>query len=252
MSAYRYLITGGGMAADAAVRGIRQIDGDGAIGLVSREPHAPYRRPLLSKGLWLGKPRDRIWLNTEGLGVTLHLGKTVTELDLHHRVVVDDEGTAYRFEKLLIATGGEPRRLPFGGDHIIYFRTFADYLRLWDLAEARRRFAVIGGGFIGSEIAAALTIIGKNVVMAFPEDRIGSRVFPHDLAEFVTGYFTDRGVEVLPGHTLLSMSRAGTGLSLGFQSTHAVSNHSIEVEAAVAGLGIQPAVTLAEQAGLCV
>jgi NAD(P)H-nitrite reductase large subunit len=181
MHSYKYLVVGGGMTADAAIRGIREVDPQGSIGLISREPHLPYKRPLLSKGLWFGKSFDRIWYDTETLGISAFLGRTAISLDLAGKSVADDEGTLYGFDKLLLATGGQPRRFPFGGDDILYFRTVDDYLRLRALTETRRKFAVIGGGFIGSEIAAALASIGKEVVMLFPEEGIGARVFPGNL-----------------------------------------------------------------------
>ena len=109
---YTYLIVGGGMAADAAVHGIREVDPDGTIGLISAEPDPPYKRPPLSKKLWHGKALDSIWLSTDQLGVDLHLGRTGRLLDLQHKRVVDDRGTEYGFDKLLLATGVTPRRLP--------------------------------------------------------------------------------------------------------------------------------------------
>lgn len=92
MENYRYLIVGGGMSADAAVRGIRELDPDGTVGLVSAEPYPPYNRPPLSKGLWKGAPLERVWRRTEELGVALHLGRTVQVLDLRHKQVTDDTG----------------------------------------------------------------------------------------------------------------------------------------------------------------
>ena len=112
---YTYLIVGGGMAADAAVRGIHEVDADGTIGLISAEPDPPYKRPPLSKKLWRGKPLDSVWLDTDQLGVDLHLGRTGRLLDLRHKRVVDDRGTEFGFDKLLLATGVTPRRLPVGG-----------------------------------------------------------------------------------------------------------------------------------------
>ncbi len=179
---YTYLIVGGGMAADAAVHGIREVDPDGTIGLISAEPDPPYKRPPLSKKLWRGKPLDSVWLGTDQLGVDLHLGRTGRLLDLQHKRVVDDRGTEYGFDKLLLATGVTPRRLPVGGHWITYYRTLKDYQRLRQEAARGQRFAVIGGGFIGSEIAAALAMNGKEVVMILPEAGIGSRLFPSDLA----------------------------------------------------------------------
>jgi NADPH-dependent 2,4-dienoyl-CoA reductase/sulfur reductase-like enzyme len=168
MTNYKYLIIGGGMTAAAAVDGIREVDSTGAIGLISAEMDAPYDRPPLSKALWKGKPLDIIWHKTKSEGVTVHLGRIVKEIVPGQKRVVDDKGDVFTYQKLLLATGGKPRRLAFGDDQIIYFRTLPDYRRLRALTESGRRFAVIGGGFIGSEIAAALALNGKEVVMIFP------------------------------------------------------------------------------------
>jgi 3-phenylpropionate/trans-cinnamate dioxygenase ferredoxin reductase component len=168
MTNYQYLIIGSGMTAAAAVDGIREVDSTGEIGLISAELDAPYDRPPLSKALWKGKPLDIIWRKTENKGVQVHLGRVVKEIVPKQKRVVDDKGEAFTYQKLLLATGGRPRRLPFGDDQIIYFRTLSDYRRLRALTGTGRRFAVIGGGFIGSEIAAALAMNGKEVVWKPP------------------------------------------------------------------------------------
>lgn len=113
------------MTAAAAIKGIREIDTQNSIGLISAEPDPPYDRPPLSKGLWKGKPIDKIWRNIDGMNVAEYLGHTVTRIDPHRKTVSDDGGTTYAYDKLLLAIGGRPRRLPFGSDHIIYFRTLA-------------------------------------------------------------------------------------------------------------------------------
>ena len=120
-------------------------------------------------------------------------------MDAKNKRVTDDQGTVYTFDKLLLATGSTPRRLPFGGEQIIYFRTLDDYRRLRGLTEQGRRFAVIGGGFIGSEIAAALAMNGKEVVMIFPGERIGGRMFPPDLGKFLNDFYSEKGIELLTG-----------------------------------------------------
>jgi len=150
MPDYKYLIIGSGMTADAAVHGIRAVDRPGSIGLFGAESHRPYNRPPLSKALWKGKPLETIWRKDDESGVTFHLGRTVQIVDAKNKRVTDDQGTVYTFDKLLLATGSTPRRLPFGGEQIIYFRTLDDYRRLRGLTEQGRRFAVIGGGCIGS------------------------------------------------------------------------------------------------------
>jgi 3-phenylpropionate/trans-cinnamate dioxygenase ferredoxin reductase subunit len=252
MPHYNYLIIGGGMTADAAIRGIREIDTGGTIGLIGAEAHPPYNRPPLSKGLWKGKPIERIWRKNVERNVALHLGRTASTLDLAAKRIDDDQGTAYTFDKLLLATGGTPRRLPFGGDDIIYFRTLDDYQRLRALSEEKQRFAVIGGGFIGSEIAAALAMNGKEVVMAFPEEGIGARLFPPDLSLFLNDYYRQQGVEVLPGQQVTDLQKSDNQLVLTLCDGKTTNERAISVDAAVAGIGIVPNIELAKGAGLLV
>lgn len=250
MPHYNYLIIGGGMTADAAIRGIREIDTEGSVGLIGAEAHPPYNRPPLSKGLWKGKPIERIWRKTAERNVGLHLGRTAKALDLAARRVDDDQGTSYSFDKLLLATGGTPRRFPFGGDDIVYFRTLDDYQRLRTLSKEKQRVAVIGGGFIGSEIAAALAMNGKEVVMVFPDAGIGARLFPPDLSLFLNDYYRQQGVEVLPGQQVTDFRRANDQLLLTIRDGKTANERTISVDAAVAGIGIVPNIELAKAAGL--
>jgi 3-phenylpropionate/trans-cinnamate dioxygenase ferredoxin reductase component len=145
MTNYQYLIVGGGMTAAAAADGIREVDSTGAIGLISAEPDAPYNRPPLSKALWKGQPLETIWRKPENKLREIQLGRLVKEIVPAQERVLNDKGNVFTYQKLLLATGGRPRRLPFGDDQIIYFRTLSDYRRLRALTETGRRFAVIGG-----------------------------------------------------------------------------------------------------------
>jgi NADPH-dependent 2,4-dienoyl-CoA reductase/sulfur reductase-like enzyme len=151
----------------------------------------------------------------------------------------------YGFKKLLLATGGWPRRLPLKSDQVIYFRTLNDYRRLRPLAEQRLRFAVIGGGFIGTEVAAALRMQGRDVVMLVPEAGLGARVFPAELSRFLADYYRDKGVEMRMGEGMTGVESRG-----GKCVVRTTGRHEITAEVLVAGLGIQPGVELAEQAGL--
>jgi 3-phenylpropionate/trans-cinnamate dioxygenase ferredoxin reductase subunit len=245
MRTTQYLIAGGGMTADAACKGIRDFDPDGAITVVAEEPHPPYARPPLSKALWKGDEESTIWRGTADLGVELRLGRTVVALDLEARRATDDRGETYAYERLLLATGGRPRRLPFGGEEVIYFRTLDDYRRLRALADEEARFVVIGGGFIGSEIAAALAMNGRSVTMVFPEPGIGARIFPSELSASETDYYRAHGVEVLAGASVTAIERDGDKVRVAMGD-----GRTIEADAVVAGLGIEPRVELAADAGL--
>ena len=244
MRTTKYLIVGGGLTADAACKGIRDVDADGEVTVVAEEPHPPYARPPLSKALWKGDEESTIWRGTADLGVRLRLGRTIVALDTAARRASDDRGETYAFERLLLATGGRPRRLPFG-DEVIYYRTLDDYRHLRALADADSRFLVIGGGFIGSEIAAALAMNARSVTMVFPEPGIGARIFPAELSASVTDHYRAQGVEVLAGKSVTAIERNGESMRVATGD-----GRTLEADAVVAGLGIEPRVALAADAGL--
>jgi NADPH-dependent 2,4-dienoyl-CoA reductase/sulfur reductase-like enzyme len=250
MLKYTYLIIGGGMTAAAAINGIHELDPNRRIGLIGAEAHRPYDRPPLTKGLWKGKPFDSIWRELPEQAVELHLGRTATKLDAQQKRVTDDRGTVYGYEKLLLALGGTPRRLPFDGEQILYYRTVDDYSRLREQARRGQRFAVIGGGFIGSEIAAALTMNGVATVMVFPDASIGGRLFPADLAEFLNDYYRQRGVEVLPGERVIGCETRRGRSAIKVSNARSQGERELLVDGVIAGIGIQPNVDLARAAGL--
>ena len=246
---YKYLIIGGGMAAHSAVGGIRGIDNKGSIGMFTGETDPPYDRPHLSKGLWTkGESFNDIWRDMNDDSVDLHLSTLITSLDVANKNVIDEMGEAYTYEKLLIATGGTARQLPFGGDAIIYFRTAEDYRALRALTDERERFLVIGGGFIGSEIASSLSQNGQEVIMVFPENGVGASIYPNDLSNFMNGYFSDNGVEVLANHSVTGIQSVDGCLTATLESS--AGSRTISVDGVVAGLGIDPNISLAKNAGL--
>lgn len=245
MSHYRYLIVGGGMTGDAAVRGIRELDADGTVGMIGDETDMPYARPPLTKGMWKGRPFERIWRGTDKLNVEFHLGRHATQLDPSAKLVRDDKGDEYGYDKLLLATGGTPNQLPFGQEDIIYYRTLQDYLHLRKLTEQHQNFVVIGGGFIGSELAAALAMQGKQVSMIFLEHSIGKPVYPAEVSKFLDEYFTQKGVRLLPADGITALEKRGDKYTV-----HTKSGQAIEADAVVAGIGIRPNVHLAQSGQL--
>ncbi len=247
MTDYSYLIVGGGMTADAAVRGIRERDADGTIAVFGAEGDAPYSRPPLTKALWKGDPFDSVWRHTGDVpGVELHLGCRIATIDPRAHRVVDDRGTSIGYRRLLLATGASPRRLPFGGEGIIYYRTLDDYRNLRQRSDSGASFAVIGGGFIGSEIAAALAMQGRKVTLILPEAGLGARVFPSGLSRFLVDYYRDHGVTVLTGQQVTAVERSGASwrMSLGAGMETA--------DVVVAGVGVAPNDQLARAAGMTV
>ncbi|HEV8538824.1 MAG TPA: FAD-dependent oxidoreductase [Bacteroidota bacterium] len=243
----KYLIIGGGMTADAAVKGIRKVHSGGQIGLITLEQHLPYGRPPLSKALWKGEAVETIWRKTPVENVSVYLHTTATDIDLQNKKVRDASGIWYGFEKLLLATGGVVRRLPFKAEGIIYYRTLDDYLQLRTLTGRGKTFVVIGGGFIGSEIAAAIAMNHKKVTMIFPEEGIGARVYPRALSLFLNSFYTSKGVEVLANDGVTSVEKRNAHYIVRTSG-----GRELAADAVIAGVGIQPNVDLARQAGLTV
>ena len=245
MARYDYLIVGGGMTADAAARGIRKEDAKGSIAIVGAEPHAPYSRPPLTKGLWKGDPLDGIWRETEATGATFIGGRRIVGLDAAARRATDDQGTDYEYGKLLLATGGRPRRLEGDPAEVIYYRTLDDYHRLRALADRGSSAVVVGGGFIGSEIAAALRMHGREVTLVLRGQGIGEGVYPPDLSRWLVDYYREKGVTVRTGMSVERIEPRN-----GRWQVTGAGGESAGGEVVVAGLGIEPDVELGRRAGL--
>ena len=239
MTQTTYLIVGGGMTGDMAAKGIREHDADGRVVVVGADPNPVYKRPILTKGLWSGAPEEKLW-REPAADVGVVTGRRIVSLDLDAHTATDDAGEEYEWEKLLLATGAQPRQIP-GADGVIWFRTLDDYRRARAKATGGARFVVIGGGFIGSEIAAALVGAGVNVTMVFPEPGIGFRLFPAGLSEFLVDYYREKGVDVLAGEMVGAAS--GSSVTLG-------DGRVLEADCVIAGLGVIPETELAEVAGL--
>ncbi len=264
MKEFKYLIIGGGLAGASAVDGIREVDRDGSILLLAAERHVPYHRPPLSKHLWfklnrVGIVHDPQWYSTKGIfvhdeqwyfdrGSRLLLGNSAVSVDTQDHIVTDQVRQSYGYEKLLLATGGYPRHLDIPGGNlpgVCYYRTLDDFLALH--AEVKGGFAVlvIGGGFIRSEMAAALTMNKADVTMLFPGDYLVSRVFPKSLGLAITDKYQARGVKLLRRDTAVSIEKAGDMLL-----THTRNGKEIRTQLIVAGIGILPTIDLARKAGI--
>lgn len=247
MTSYDYLIVGAGVAAASAVKTIREADGDATIAVFGEEKDAPVYRPDLSKSLWLDadKSLQDSALLPEAEGLELHTETEVTAIRPDDHEVELADGTSVGYGKLLLATGAQPRTLGVQpGERVIFFRSAADYRRLRSLTEGEAHIVVVGGGYIGSEIAAALSQNDVKVTMVLPEDLVQEAMFPRGLAERVTTALADHGVEIVHGK-LDEITTTDDGVRVALEG-----GEEVTADAAVVGVGVEPRTGLAEDAGL--
>ncbi|GAA1865524.1 NAD(P)/FAD-dependent oxidoreductase [Brevibacterium marinum] len=247
MQDFRYLILGGGMAADSAARGIRELDADGSIAIISNDVDEPYTRPALSKKLWTDPSftEDDNYLSTvTDTGAQLWLSTEVTDVDAEAKTLTTS-AERFGFEKLLFVTGGTPKTIDLeAGERVVYFRSFDGYRHLREFSGRDLNVAVIGGGFIGTELAAALVQNETKTTLLFDDETLCGSVFPPDLADAFHRLYQDRGVHLVSGTTVPGGRAEGEHVALDYgDGTH-------EFDAVVVGLGIDPSIDLAEGAGI--
>ncbi len=254
MAEAKYVIVGGGLAGGSAVRAIRQADPEGRLILITDEPYPPYDRVPLSKTYLLGKfKRERLFLlRPEQLDpgrTEVRTGSRAVALDPAGRTLALDSGETVRFERLLLATGGRPRRLPLPGSDLAgvhYLRTIDDSDRIRSEAGPGRRAVVIGGSFIGCEVAVALHQLGVRVTIFEIEPLLFGRVFDPAVAGALTRFIRGKGIRVETGASIVRfLGRNGrvAGVELA-------DGRTFEADFAVVGVGIALNTELAEGAGL--
>jgi NADPH-dependent 2,4-dienoyl-CoA reductase/sulfur reductase-like enzyme len=246
---FDYLIVGGGMVANFAAEGIRERDQLGTIGILSEDVDSPYARPALSKKLWTDPSfsLEDAWFDTaEATHADLHLETRVAAIDRAAHLVTTDDGERFAYRNLLIATGGRPTHIDLpADDRVIWFRSMRDYKRLRDLSKQHGHIAVIGGGYIGTELAAALIAQGCTVTLITPDEILGGSILPTDLAEAFDDRYVASGVTVLRGARVEKGTADATGIRLTLDD-----GSQLTADVVVSGLGITPNVELAEAAGL--
>ena len=248
MKRSRIVVIGGGAGSAAAVAELRKQGYDGSLTLVSAENTVPYERPPLSKGFLLGTSgqvpvKDAAWY--EQASVELILGSRATRLDLAARTVTLSGGAVLGYDQLLLATGVRPRVLPgLDGDGVCYLRTGEDAAALRDRMTAAGHVAVLGGGFIGCEVAAAAIRLGKRATILEALPTLLHRALGPELGDVVAGIHRDEGVDVRTGQQVLGIRPRRGGLRI---STAA---GDVDADVLVVGVGTVPNTELAEQAGL--
>jgi 3-phenylpropionate/trans-cinnamate dioxygenase ferredoxin reductase subunit len=248
----KYVIVGGGLAGASAVEGIRELDKEGSITLVTREPELPYHRPPLSKDFLRGEtPQADIYVHDDNFyrenHVTLLTGHEATALDAKAKTVQLDNGDTLHYERLLLATGSGSRHLDTpGGDlpGVHYLRTLADSQKLKGEIRAGRQVVLIGTGFIGVEVAASATQMGAAVTMLGMEHQVWE-MFGPQVAAFITTLLQGHGIKIVGGDSVASIERSGDKLQV-----HSKGGHTLSGDLVLAGVGATPNTSLAEQAGL--
>jgi NAD(P)H-nitrite reductase large subunit len=200
----RYTIIGGGIAGTTAAEEIRRLDADADITLVSEEHEALYSRVLLphyAKGMI---PRERIFLKREAWYAEKDIewlaGMRVDAIDVRNRHVALSDGRELPYDKLLIATGGEPRTLPYDGENACYFHSLGDAEHLVSLMASRDgRAMAFGGSFIAAELLDVFLHRGRDTVAAFRGPWMFHRVLDEESGRLITDHLHGKGAEVRPG-----------------------------------------------------
>jgi 3-phenylpropionate/trans-cinnamate dioxygenase ferredoxin reductase subunit len=249
------VIVGAGLAGASAAQTLRSEGFDGRVVLLGDEPELPYDRPPLSKGYLSGEtPRAQVHLHDSALyadhDIELLTGTRVTDLDVTGSQVVLDNGARLGFDRLLLATGAAPRRLPVpGGDlaGVHYLRTLADADALRQELRPGGHLVVVGAGWIGTEIAASARQQGMEVTVVDPAPVPLGRVLGPEVGDFYRRLHAGHGVRLLMDTGLAAFQ--GTGR---VQEVLTSDGRRLEVDAVVVGIGVQPRTDLAERSGLTV
>ena len=247
----RIVIVGGGAAGFAAAEMLRRQDYGGNIVMLSQEAAAPVDRPNLSKDYLAGSaPEDWLPLRPEGFyadaGIDLRLGTEVASIDARARDVVLSGGETVPYDRLLLATGAEPVRLPIPGveqPHVHVLRSLADCRAIIASANGARRAIVIGASFIGLEAAASLRARDIEVHVVGLEQRPMERVLGPEMGDFVRALHEEHGVIFYLGDTVTSIDGKCATLKSG---------GVLDADVVVIGVGVRPRLALAEKAGLAI
>ena len=248
-----FLLIGGGIASANCASELRSKGADGKVMLVGREPEPPYERPPLSKEYLRGEAkREDAYVNDPGWyeqnGVELRSGTNVMSLDPEARTVKLQGGDEVSFEKALIATGANVNILRVEGaeqENIHYLRAYGNSDSIRDAAEAAKKVVLIGGSYIGCEVAASLTAKGTDCAIVMMEDVALSRTFGEDAGRYFHDILESKGVEIHAGETLEAFEGDGN-----VQAVVTESGNTVEGDCVVVGAGVKPDVMLAQRAGL--
>jgi NADPH-dependent 2,4-dienoyl-CoA reductase/sulfur reductase-like enzyme len=254
MNESKFVILGGGMVAGYAAKQMVELGlQPGELAILSADNSVPYERPPLSKGFLAGKDSEEaIRINPEDFyrkhGIELKLECEVSAVVSTRKRLVLKQGDEFRFNKLIVATGARPRSLKIPGAtlrNLYYLRTLDDSKAIRNSLEEAKHAVVIGGGFIGMEVAAVLAQKGIDVTMVLSADRISPRLFSPEMSSFFEDYYAARGVHLVKNTTVTEL-RGDTAVS----SVVFANDQTVLCDMVVAGIGVQPAIEMLTNSGL--
>src|SRR5215813_3531837 len=254
MNQSNIVILGGGMVAGYAAKQLVELAlPKGELAILSADNAVPYERPPLSKGFLAAKDsEDAIKISPEDFykqhGIELRINCEVTALDVKRKRLIVKGGDEFGFQKLIIATGARPRTLNIPGSelqNLIYLRSLNDSVRIRKAAEQAKRAMLIGGGFIGMEVASVLAQKGIEVTMVLTDDRIWKRLFTPEMSNFFEQYYRARKVRIIKSSGVKELRGQATVHSAVLND-----NQTVLCDLVVAGIGVEPVVELASRGGL--
>lgn len=243
-------IIGAGHAGTEAAFALRQHGFKGQIHLFSNEAELPYNKPPLSKDFLMGKSAlSNLYLRSEEQfneqNIEFHASCPINQIDNEAKVLVDENGKEWSYECVILATGAQNKKLPkelCAGIPTYYLRHLHEAVALKELFQKAKRVAIVGGGFIGLEVAAAAIQAQVEVHLIEAQERLMQRVLPKALTNLFEQEHRQQGVKLYLNTQLLPSEQAGKiKLSDG---------NTLEVDAIIVGIGVQPSTSLAEKAGL--
>jgi 3-phenylpropionate/trans-cinnamate dioxygenase ferredoxin reductase subunit len=253
MSEQTFIIVGASLAGAKAAEELRKQGFDGRVLLLGAEPERPYERPPLTKDYLRGEsPREKAYVHEEDFyaqqQIELFTSATVTAIDPATSRVTLSDGRELGFDRLLLTTGAEPRRIPIPGadlDGVYYLRTLGDCDTLRARLDAGGRVVVVGAGWIGSEFAASARERGLEVSVIDPFELPNERIFGPEIGGFYRDVHAQHGVELLLGDGAQSFEGNGT-----VSRVRTTGGHTLDCDFVVVGIGVSPRAELARDAGL--
>ena len=250
-----HIIVGASLAGATAAATLREEGFDGRVVLIGTEEHRPYERPPLSKDYLRGEAgRDKLYVHPDGFyadhDIELRLGRSAVELDTSGRTVTLDDGDRLGYDRLLLATGAEPRRLPIPGaelDGVLYLRSVDDSDALRERLDAGGSVVVVGAGWIGSEVAASARRRGLDVTVIDPLSVPLERVLGAEIGAVYRDIHTDHGVRML-----MDTGVAAFEGDKKVERVRTSDGSELECDFVVVGVGVQPRTGLAAEAGIAV